>query len=76
MRCYNGCPDKQLQAVLDSRKAAEERLKNFDPECRCVFFPSPGYYQVWKNNKPVCGFDNEYSTVETAVSVAIKLMTK
>lgn len=27
MRCYNGCPDKELQALIDSRQAAKDEAK-------------------------------------------------
>jgi hypothetical protein len=28
MRCYNGCPDTQLQSLLDAQSAAHQELKS------------------------------------------------
>jgi hypothetical protein len=71
MRCYNGCPDGELKALIDARIKAEKRLKKINPEARCVYFPSPGYFQVWLNNEPVCGWDLKFEDKVTAIEAAI-----
>ena len=61
MRCYDGCPDSELQAVIDAEYAAEQRLRELCPEAHCTYFPSPGVYQVWVNNAPVGGWSHDKS---------------
>ncbi len=58
-RVYNGCPDSTLQKRLDEIEKSERRMKELDPELSCVYFPSPGYYQIWKGYKPFDGWDPE-----------------
>lgn len=52
MRCYNECPDKELQAVIDDDKAARGELAAMG--VRAVYFPSEEMFM---------GFDAEYRAV-------------
>lgn len=47
MRCYNGCPDKELQAVLDDNAAAEIELAVFG--ARATYFPMEERWMVFKD---------------------------
>lgn len=67
MRCYDGCPDSKLQALLDHREGLRQRL----PEgARLVQFPAdPHPYQVWQDRPgrapvPISG---EHDTPEAAM---------
>lgn len=52
MRCYDGCPDKELQAVIDDNKAAREALAGMG--VRAVYFPGEEMFM---------GFDTEHRAV-------------
>ena len=38
MRCYNGCPDSELQALIDHRKALKDEAKSLG--YRLTWYPS------------------------------------
>lgn len=47
MRCYNGCPDAALQAVLDQQAADDRALQQAHPEAHCTLHHGAGGgYQV------------------------------
>lgn len=48
MRCYNGCPDKEYQALLDGRALARKRLAVIG--LRDTYFPLEGMYMVFDSN--------------------------
>lgn len=54
MRCYNGCPDDELQALLDDAKRAEQELAAAG--MRAVYFPSEGAWMVFRDLTAVTGF--------------------
>lgn len=72
MRCYNGCPDSEYQALLDAEAKAERELAEAMPGARCVYFPSPGYYQVWRDYRPVLGFEREFHSRIAAIDAALR----
>lgn len=54
MRCYDGCPDRQLQEYLDSRARAKERLKAAG--FTICYFPMEGAWVGFKDLRPVTDF--------------------
>lgn len=64
MRCYNGCPDSALQAVLDQQAADDRALKLAHPEAHCTYFPVEQEWQVHIWGVP-------YGAPSTVRSVAI-----
>jgi len=42
MRCYNGAPDAQLQALMDERVRLRKELKSADPDAHVTYFPMEG----------------------------------
>jgi hypothetical protein len=50
MRCYNGAPDDQLQAVWDSRDKAKAALKRACSAAWCTYFPMEGMYRCARYN--------------------------
>lgn len=69
MRCYNGCPDKELQAVLDDNAAAEIELAVFG--ARATYFPMEERWMVFKDYKPVTDF---HSSKRLAANAAINIL--
>jgi len=66
MRCYNGCPDSELQALLDDAKKAGEELAK--KGMRAVYFPAEGAWMVFKNLAPVTDFHySKRSAADTAL---------
>jgi hypothetical protein len=37
MRCYDGCPDSELQALLDNCAAKLAAVRVFEPQARCTY---------------------------------------
>lgn len=67
MRCYNGCPDKELQAFIGAKQKAHDRLKKAG--LRATFFPAEGQYMVFDSqHRAVTGF---FDTVQEAASAAL-----
>ena len=46
MRCYNGCPDSELQALLDETHRLRESLRAVDKEARVTYFPMEEKYRA------------------------------
>lgn len=53
MRCYNGCPDTQLQTLIDETTNAMQRLKAICQNAHCTYFPIEEIFQVWLDNRPI-----------------------
>lgn len=50
MRLYDGCPDKELQAIWDRNREVMAQVREFEPEASCTRFhaPTEGYaVHVW-----------------------------
>ena len=45
MRCYNGCPDSKLQAILDAEAKAMAMVKAIRPEAHCTYFHPTGCHE-------------------------------
>jgi hypothetical protein len=49
MRCYNGTPDSELQAYLDTITQAEKKLRSLVPEAHCTYHaPHAGHGSFWQ----------------------------
>lgn len=81
MRCYNGCPDDELQSLFDSREEARAKLKKADPKAWCTYFPMEAMYMCSRwiphpTNKDQQRFqsltDEFHPSVESACAVAIE----
>lgn len=74
MRCYNGCPDKALQAVLDSAADVRKELERIGKEidgvgCRATWFPMEEKFMVFKGLDPITGFcDNLHAALRETKS--------
>lgn len=68
MRCYNGCPDAELQAWLDSQEALRRELSEKRPGARATWFPNGEFWMVFGEDlRPVTG---EHRTLAGAVREA------
>lgn len=54
MRCYDGCPDDELQALIDDEVKASKELARHG--MRATYFPMEGKYMVFQGLKPITGF--------------------
>jgi hypothetical protein len=68
VRCYNGCPDSALQAVLDSRSRAHDALAQMG--ARATWYPVEQKYMVFVGIKPLTW--DMFGTVEAAAAYAAK----
>lgn len=68
MRLYNGCPDKELQAVMDARQAAIDELAALG--IRATFFPAEGKWKGFKDYRSVSEFHDHPQGILNEVSDA------
>lgn len=54
MRCYNGCPDSELQAHLDEQTRLHKVLERLG--ARATYFPAEGAWMVFKDHWPKTEF--------------------
>lgn len=54
MRCYNGCPDSQLQAWLDEQKRLHAELAGMG--IKATYFPAEERWMGFKQYLPVTEF--------------------
>ena len=48
MRVYNGCPDSDLQRLIDQKKEIIKNVRQIEPEARCTYHNPDGYViHVW-----------------------------
>lgn len=66
MRCYNGCPDKELQALIDDMKLASKELAAIG--ARATYFPMEHKWMVFSDNKAITGF---HDTKRQAANAAL-----
>jgi hypothetical protein len=67
MRCYNGCPDSDLQTLLDNREQLLNRVRQYEPEAWVTYhFPSGVVVHVW--GRELSGY---HSTTEAALLDAL-----
>ena len=65
MRLYNGCPDKELQAVMDRDATAHKRAKAAG--LGLTYFPAEGQWMAFKDHISVSGFhDSPTAALEGA----------
>ncbi|HEY6020840.1 MAG TPA: hypothetical protein VIY48_13360 [Candidatus Paceibacterota bacterium] len=65
MRCYNGCPDKELQAVLDDNALASKELAAIG--ARATYFPMEEKWMVFKDCEPISKFHDTKRQAANAV---------
>ena len=70
MRCYNGCPDSELQAVHDANADAKKRLK--DAGASATYFPMEQKWLVFKGNRPVGEFKSTILEAANAYIASVK----
>jgi len=71
MRCYWGCPDSELQALIDHRASKTKELTAAHKDARCVYFPMEEKYQVFVNHKMIGSFS--FDQIEAIDSAILKL---
>jgi len=67
MRCYNGCPDSELQAFLDDQELATKQLAAIGS--RATFFPMEQKWMVFKDCEAITEF---HDTKRQAANAALK----
>lgn len=67
MRCYNGCPDSELQAFLDDQALATKELAAIG--ARATYFPMEQKWMVFKDYEAITEFHN---TKRQAANAAIE----
>ncbi len=70
MRCYNGCPDSELQSVLDANEDAKKRLN--DLGANATYFPREQMWLVFKDNRPVGEFKSTICQAADAYIASMK----
>lgn len=60
MKCYNGCPCTELQALIDAETQAFSEVKKLNPNAHCTYHHPTGChnsgYQVHEWGKAISGF--------------------
>lgn len=54
MRCYHGCPDKELKLVLDDQENARKELAKIG--AHATYFPMEQKWMVFKNYESISSF--------------------
>lgn len=72
MRCYNGCPDTELQAVWDAkadmRKKLDAMANSLGASAYVTYFPLEGKWLAFSNYKMISGFNfSEEQTYQEAM---------
>jgi hypothetical protein len=68
MRCYNGCPDSQLQAIIDEKSKLWGEMKKLNPEAHCTHHHGFGW-RVHEWGFPITDFHNsEVSALRDAIA--------
>lgn len=73
MRYYDGCPDSDLQRLLDAQAAARKRVAAAFPEARVTYFPAEGMHLAFHGYKVVGEFQSD---LITCVDKAIEILTE
>ena len=66
MRCYNGCPDAELQAIIDDVDEAHKELAAAG--ARATYFPMEGKWRVFVGLK----INGEFQPTVRAAAEAFK----
>lgn len=72
MRCYNGCPDSDLQSLLIHEANLEKLLKIRIPDARCTYFPNGDFYIVFVGTKGL--WNTESRTLSEAIRKAFEII--
>jgi hypothetical protein len=54
MRCYDGCPDSQLQALIDRSNEAKRVIETLGASV--TYFPMEGQFMAFQHYKPISRF--------------------
>lgn len=46
MRYYNGCPDSELQALIDETARLRAEMLRLNPKAHCTYFPAEEMYLI------------------------------
>jgi hypothetical protein len=69
MRYYDGCPDSELQALIDAGTFLMKEIRKVEPEAYCTYFPAEGQWQVHKWGKEISGFHgNKLGALQEALT--------
>lgn len=70
MRCYNGCPDKELQALIDAKTNAWTAMKRRDPEVHCTYhhYFSERYEHGWQVHRWGVQLGGFYPSMTSAIN--------
>lgn len=68
MRCYNGCPDDDLQRVIDSN--ARIRKAIIDAGYHVTYFPNGEFYMGFEGNKPATKECNSLEQVADELDIS------
>lgn len=53
MRCYNGCPDDELQALINERARVKAAI--VAAGYTVTYFPEGEFYSAFKDYRPITG---------------------
>lgn len=73
MRCYDGCPDDELQAILNRQSKLLHELQKLDSEASVTYFPMEQRWQahIWGN--PISGMHiDKADAIQEAIQNLIK----
>lgn len=73
MRCYNGCPDSEMQALHNHQEALLREVRRHEPEAVCTRFPMEETFQVHVWGRPLSG---HHSSRSEALSAALARLTE
>lgn len=65
MRCYNGCPDSKMQAVIDDQMKATKELE--DIGATVTYFPMEEKWMAFKDNQAITSFHGTKREAANAV---------
>lgn len=69
MRVYDGCPDRDIEKLLDEREKLRQLLHKKIPGARVVYLPAEGNWAVFLDNKMI---GPESENFDYAVLAALK----
>lgn len=73
MRCYDGCPDSELQAWIDARIDARKRLAAVNPRAHITYFPYEAMYSVWLDHTQIT---NDHDDLICAANEGIAVLIR
>ena len=71
MRCYNGCPDAELQSSIDANIDASKRLRAVG--ANVTYFPAEGMWLVFRDNRPIGNFHESKVVAANTYLASVKV---